>query len=426
VAQVLPADVRHHLRALAECRLLRKAHTGYAYQSQRWLERAGRTCDALFGLNLSQRLATRPEIDGVPKTCIDDAWVTEVLQQTFGGKRGKPRRRTLLMDRRQAYLSARAARRLRKDDRLVLAREDEALELFRAAAKLGVPRVYQLPIAHYATVERIFQREIEEFPDHDLRTSREISMAPTRVARKDGELALASKILVPSLFVKQSLLDAHVDEARIHVLPFGSEPDWNLEAPATKNPQLFLHVGQLSIRKGTHRLLHAWKRLGGHRSCKLRLIGSMQLDEKFLQEFQGVYEYIGKVPRRSLRQHYAEASCFVLPSLAEGFAVVLLESLSCGTPIIASRNSGAEGFITHGQEGLLHDAQNDDQLCEALDWMLSHPQQRIKMVQRCLNKARSWTWHNYRAAFSSFISGLLSCKNGRSSRQSQTAGYSRK
>jgi glycosyltransferase involved in cell wall biosynthesis len=411
VAQVLPADVRNHLRALSECGLLREAHTGYAYNPDGWLERAGRACDSVLGTKLTNRLAKRPALEGVPYTRVNDTWVAEAFQLTLLRRTGRNRNDTALMDWRQSRLSTQAARKLHKDDRLVLAREDEALEAFQAAARLGANRLYQLPIAHYATVERVFQREMEEFPDQDLRTSRSISMAPHRVARKDEELSLANHVAVPSQFVKQSLLDVGYDESQIYLLPFGCEADWILDTPAEKNLNLFLHVGQLSIRKGTHRLLRAWKKLGAYRTCELRLIGSMYLSDKFLSDYQGVYDYIGKVPRQQLQQHYAPASCFIIPSLAEGFAVVVLESLSCGTPVVASRNSGAEGFITDGEEGLLHDAQDDEQLCEALDWMLTHPQHRIEMGRRCLNKARSWTWRDYRAAFSSYVVGLLDGTN---------------
>jgi glycosyltransferase involved in cell wall biosynthesis len=133
----------------------------------------------------------------------------------------------------------------------------------------------------------------------------------------------------------------------------------------------------------------------------------MRLSNKFLSGFYGVYHHAGRLPRRSLKDQYLQASCFVLPALAEGFAMVILESLSCGTPIVASRNSGAEGFICEGEEGLLHDAQDDEQLCHALEEMLTRPKRCREMANNCLQKARSWTWNEYRAEFVKFIRALI-------------------
>jgi glycosyltransferase involved in cell wall biosynthesis len=214
-------------------------------------------------------------------------------------------------------------------------------------------------------------------------------------------------VLVPSLFVKKSLLAAGVAEEKIHVLPFGTDEEWLGQTNPCNGSKVFLHVGQLSIRKGTHRLLRAWKQIGAYRTCELRLIGSMRLPKSYLGEFQGIYNYLGRIPRQSLKQHYSTAACFVFPALAEGFALVVLESLSCGTPVVASRNSGAEGFITEGEHGLLHDAQDDEQLCEALEWMLTHPNRREEMRAACLERARKWTWSEYRTAFLEFIVTLM-------------------
>ncbi|HEX9852252.1 MAG TPA: glycosyltransferase family 4 protein [Woeseiaceae bacterium] len=408
VSQVLPADVRHQLRALADGRLLRKAFTGYAYQPNRWMERAGQRLDSILGTKLTASLSRRPVIAGVPAASVRMAWVAEAVGALLLRRLGRRNLSAAYQDWTQTRLSFLASRHIRSADKVAVAREYDALEIFQQAAKIGVHRVYQLPTPHYQTVDRILRQELDLFPDTDLQKSHDWSVAPQRIERKNGELALASQVLVPSLFVKRSLMQAGISEDKICLLPFGTEAEWNVDDAPPKDPNLFLHVGQLSIRKGTHRLLNAWKRLGAYRNCELRLIGSMHLPKRFLAEFAGVYNYIGRLPRPSLRSHYAVASCFVLPALAEGFAVVILESMSCGTPVVASRNSGAEGFICDGQEGLLHDAQDDDQLCEALESMLTHPQRRLEMGHNCLLKARSWTWENYRAAFLALIQDSIS------------------
>jgi glycosyltransferase involved in cell wall biosynthesis len=304
-------------------------------------------------------------------------------------------------------ISTSAARSVRRGDRLVLAREFEAREVFQQAAQWGISRLYQLPTPHYATVDHVLRRELAAFPDDALMEEHNRSVAPLRIDRKKAELQLASRILVPSDFVKTSLLAAGIKADRIEVLPFGTEADWISDEMPAKSARLVLHVGQLSIRKGTHRLLRAWKKIGAYHSCELRLIGTMRLSPQFLSEFAGMYNYVGRLPRRSLREHYSTAAFFVLPALAEGFSVVILESLSCGTPVVASRNSGAEGFIREQEEGLLHDAQDDEQLCNALEWMLTNSHRRRAMSENCLQRAKNWTWRHYRAAFLRSVQELV-------------------
>ena len=409
VAHVMPADVRNHLRALADAGLLRQLFTGYVYQPDRWLERCGRGCDRFLGTRIMRLLATRPEVLGVDSSDIVRVLLPEAARFVSDSLPGSRSRWLNMCDRAQQRLSIVAAGRLRGTDRLVLAREFEAREVFERAATLGIPRVYQLPIAHYRMVDRVLRRELEEYRDADFKVDLRVSAAPQRNERKQRELELANRIVVPSLFVKKSLIDAGVSEDKIYVLPFGTEEEWIVDSVSPKDSRLFLHVGQLSMRKGTHRLLRAWKRLGAHRACELRLIGSMRLPPALLADFQGTYNYLGRLARPLLREHFSAASCSVLPTLAEGFALVILESLSCGTPIVASRNCGAEGFIQEGREGLLHDAQDDEQLCEALEWMLTNPQRRAEMSHDCLKKARSWTWREYRSAFLKLVeSGSLS------------------
>src|SRR5579862_9433703 len=58
-----------------------------------------------------------------------------------------------------------ASKQVSSSTSAVLAREDACLEVFRSAAIYRKPRIYQLPTAHYATVQRLVQQEILEYPD---------------------------------------------------------------------------------------------------------------------------------------------------------------------------------------------------------------------------------------------------------------------
>ncbi len=410
-APVFPPRIRHYAQALEEAGRLRAFVTGYVYRSAGAMEKMCRLSDRLLGTHLTSKLRTRAVAGVNPER----TYRTLVPETLYGVGHRLPLVRRLPSFRHHlCYHHVRidqfaAKRVLDSNTRLVLGREDGVRYSFQRAKQLGAQTIYDLPTAHHRSVRRILEREEGEFPGVCLQPSVREVFTPALIEHKDAELAHADLVLVGSAFVRQSLIEAGYPSARISVLPSACETGWlpgdkPLEPRSSRS--LVLHIGYLSLRKGTHRLLRAWKRLGAYRSHTLRLIGAMHLSPRFLKDYQGCYEHVPRLRREQLREHYTAADLFVLPAAAEGFAAVLLEALSCGVPIVASRNSGAEGFIEPGKEGLLHDFENEDELCAQLDWMLSHPRERAEMADNARAKAASWTWTDYRHAFLQVIDDL--------------------
>ena len=289
----------------------------------------------------------------------------------------------------------------------VFCREDAAYETFRRAADAGTARIYDLPTAHFTVTRNLVNVETECFPDLADSFSIPEVYAPRRLSRKEAELHLADYILCPSHFVKRSLVTAGVSGDKIHVIPFGCNPNGPLRSPQRRH-NIVLYVGQISARKGVHRLLRVWKRLGAHRSHRLRLIGAMRLPRSFLKEYTEVYEHVPEVPRANVVDHYATAKLFVANFMSEGMSVVIPEALSAGTPVIATRNSGGEEIITENQEGLLIDYGDDDALATAIDSLLSSPERLAYMSNKASEKARSWTWNDYSRSFAEWVHTILS------------------
>jgi glycosyltransferase involved in cell wall biosynthesis len=404
VAPVLAVDVRNQAIALEQAAILKAVVTTYAYKESGVLERAGRALDGLLGSSTTMRLKKR-ELRDVHPSRLYRCTAKEVLRLVRRNCSLLNDNQVLHSDAAFAAVDRYASAFVRNGVRLVLAREDACIRSFHAARQQGAHCLYDLPTSHHVTVRRIMEVEEGQFPGVSTEPPIGDFLTTSRTARKDAELQAAHHILVPSRFVKDSLSDAGICPSRVTVIPFGSESTWIADTPPIQGDTV-LHVGNLSLRKGTHRLLRAWKKLGAHRTYRLRLIGSMQLSRTFLSDYAGCYEYLGRRPREELREHYRSACLFVLPAAAEGFAIVIQEALSCGLPIIASQNSGADGFLTHGHDCLLHPFGDDDALCDSLDWMLAHPRERAEMGRRALEKARLWTWLDYRNAFLTLVQQL--------------------
>src|SRR5260370_39196482 len=91
---------------------------------------------------------------------------------------------------------------------------------------------------------------------------------------------------------------------------------------------------------------------------------------------------------------------------AEGCPVVGRGGRAGGVAGVASRNSGAEGSLEDQKQALLHDFGNEEELAAHLDWILSHPKERAEMAHQARERARSWTWDDFRRRFLDILNQL--------------------
>lgn len=75
------------------------------------------------------------------------------------------------------------------------------------------------------------------------------------------------------------------------------------------------------------------------------------------------------------------------------FGVVYLEAMACGKPVIGCRGEGIEDFVEDKVNGLLVQPKDPDSLAEAMDFLLSHPEER-KRIGECAKKLvfEKYTW----------------------------------
>lgn len=81
--------------------------------------------------------------------------------------------------------------------------------------------------------------------------------------------------------------------------------------------------------------------------------------------------FVGSVPSRELPQYYRRAWCTIIPSRAESFSLVALESLACGTPVIVSNIPGARSRVVEGVDGLLVTPGSVDSLVDTITHMIN-------------------------------------------------------
>ncbi len=159
-----------------------------------------------------------------------------------------------------------------------------------------------------------------------------------------------------------------------------------------------LSVGRLGdSRKNPALLLDAFIRARDILGVDVRLVfaGASRPGDDFWEKVEktGMGEWVSfhaSPTGDELRALYQGAACFALSSNEEGFGVVLVEAMACGTPVVATRCGGPEGIITDGKDGFLVPTGDADALAARLLELLRDPavhtsmrlQARLTAVER--------------------------------------------
>jgi glycosyltransferase involved in cell wall biosynthesis len=117
-----------------------------------------------------------------------------------------------------------------------------------------------------------------------------------------------------------------------------------------------LYVGRLGPEKGIQTILDAWQLLGAA-APKLKVAGEGPLAQAIWSKTAALnlnVELLGAQPKPSVMELMKNARMLVFASRwYEGFPLVILESLACGTPVLGSRIGGIPELITEGVTGTL-------------------------------------------------------------------------
>src|SRR5271166_294467 len=293
-------------------------------------------------------------------------------------------------------LDSRVAKRLQDAPhiRALYAYEDGALASFRAAKQLGIKTIYELPIGYWKCYRELIAEEARLQPEWAV-TLQGSSDSDEKLQRKDEELALATDIVVPSEFVCATLRKASRIEGRVTVLPYGAPPTTLTKERSTRDGKLrVLFVGGLSQRKGLSYLLQGVARLGSH--VELTLIGQRVVECQPLDAALHVHRWIPSLPHAALLQEMSSHDVMVFPTLFEGCALVVLEAMSQGIPVITTPNAGASHFVSDGEDGFIVPIRDVEAITERLELLLRDRDRLLAMRRAAMHKAARHSWEQYR------------------------------
>ena len=270
---------------------------------------------------------------------------------------------------------------------------------FRMMDGSGLPRVLFQVHPNGKYLRELFQKEIEKVPEAKASLMEETEMS-SLFAHNDETFAMADAVICASSFTKHSLTAAG-STAPAHVVGYGVDLDLfsaRTVVPTAK-PLAIGFVGALSQRKGARYLLGALAGLPKG-AAKLILYTRAPVDRDLLRGFEDVdVEIRDGLSDVQLAADLKQCDLVALPSIAEGFGLVILEAMACGVPVLCTTSTGGADFIVHRQNGLLIAPGSQAAIEQELVWALSHRDELFQMGQAARREAEKHTWAEYRRKF---------------------------
>lgn len=291
----------------------------------------------------------------------------------------------------------------------VYAYDDGAYIQFKQAKKLGIKCLYDLPIIHWRTYQRLLQSEELINPEWAETLGNTFRDSEEKLKRKDEELTLADHIFVASTFTKYSIeQDFPYQHADISVVPYGF-PDIYKDRIYTsvKDRKIrFLYVGRLSQAKGLSYMFKAFDKFKNE--IELTLVGQRSTNKcQVLNKALAENNYLGILSHDEVLKEMRNNDVLIFPSLFEGFGMVVTEAMSQGTPVLTTNRTCGVNFIENGENGWIVNAADVEQLQIVIQSIIDNREHLADIGRKAMRTAEQRPWLRYEEELSSKIKELL-------------------
>lgn len=233
--------------------------------------------------------------------------------------------------------------------------------------------------------------------------------------RASPRLYRSCQYVAVSTATRAELIGQGIDGDRIAVVHNGTDPAPEVAVTKTAHPSLCV-VGRLVPHKQVEHAIDVWQRLlPDFPGLTLTIAGSGWWEQELRDHASramaahGVdhgISFEGHVGEERKHEIYAESWLMLLPSLKEGWGLVVGEAGMHGTPTIAYRSAGGtQESIEDGGSGLLVDTAAE--LAEATRLVLSDDERRAELAAGARAMSHRFTWGRAQRSFASVISKVI-------------------
>jgi teichuronic acid biosynthesis glycosyltransferase TuaC len=208
----------------------------------------------------------------------------------------------------------------------------------------------------------------------------------------------AAAITTVSKALKEQLVILGVGDDKIHINRHGVDhaqfaPPRTSSYPSAREqekPRTLLCVGNLLEAKGQQLAIESLLHL---KDFRLLLVGKGKNEPQLRQQVSNLeltdrVEFVGHVDHAKLVTYYCSSDALILPSEREGIPNVIMESLACGTPVIATNVGGIPEIISSKIAGVLIDERTPQAIVDAVHQLFSDYPSTRDVVQF----SKQFTW----------------------------------
>ena len=264
----------------------------------------------------------------------------------------------------------------------------------RLASTWRVPHVITF---HTLALVKMNSRAGETEPVQRQETERELMQAVTRIVAYSPHERNAMARLYGADPKKVVLIPCGVDLDTFRPL----DREKARKEIGLDDDKSLLFVGRIEPLKGLELLIRATAELGGGAKVRLLVVGGVLDGDPELDRMrrlagelgiEGSVDFVGRVDHEELPLYYNAADVCVVPSFYESFGLAALESMACGTPVVATRVGGLSTIVEHGRSGYLKPWRCPDAFAGSLEVILSSERLQQSMGRSARRRAEGMSW----------------------------------
>ena len=349
---------------------------------------------------------TRRFIEGLPGSFVKANWhfeLKEIIYRKIFGKTHKTQNAIYERDVKfDQYVRNQLYKKFKNSNQkpsIFWGFQGSCYKSLTAAKDIGIYTFCELATAHIAYANKILGEESKLNPK--WADSIDILKFPVDYEnRLLNEPFIADSVIVASEFTKMTLEDAGVPDNKIIKLPLGFDMnnikyDFKLDDKISNRPLKLLYAGTVTQRKGISYLLAANEKFKKS-DIELHIIGGIQGDgEEFKKHLNNVF-YHKPVSQQELFNLYCEYDALVLPTIFDGFGLVILEALSAGLPVITTNHSFGSEIIIDNYNGYLVPIRDVDSLYKSILMLRNKSDDTYtNMRENAHRSSIEFNWLNY-------------------------------